>query len=98
VKSAYDFLLKGVQALGVPEGVILQVVSKVWKSRTPSKVVVFSWQLLLDRIPTRFNLNRKGGSSLGGGFRLCFLRCAVGIVGAPVPVVPLFPSGVVSGV
>jgi len=28
----------------------------VWKSPAPSKVVVFSWQLLLNRIPTKVNL------------------------------------------
>jgi len=33
-----------------------QVFSLIWKSPTPSKVVAFSWSLLLDRIPTRVNL------------------------------------------
>jgi len=28
----------------------------LWKSPTPSKVIVFSWMALLDRIPTRSNL------------------------------------------
>lgn len=28
----------------------------LWKSPAPSKVVVFSWQLLLNRIPTKDNL------------------------------------------
>lgn len=32
----------------------------VWKSWAPSKVVVFFWQLLLDKIPTRLNLVRRG--------------------------------------
>ncbi|MCI50279.1 hypothetical protein A2U01_0071523, partial [Trifolium medium] len=26
----------------------------------PSKVVVFSWQLIMQRLPTRANLSRKG--------------------------------------
>lgn len=30
--------------------------SLIWKSPAPSKVVAFSWSLLLDRIPTRSNL------------------------------------------
>lgn len=30
--------------------------SHVWKSSAPSKVVAFSWKLLLNRIPTRVNL------------------------------------------
>jgi hypothetical protein len=32
------------------------VLSSLWKSLAPSKVVAFSWALLLDRIPTRVNL------------------------------------------
>jgi hypothetical protein len=36
------------------------VVHKVWKSLAPSKVVVFSWQTLLSRIPTRANLATRG--------------------------------------
>lgn len=30
----------------------------IWKSSAPSKVVAFSWKLLLDRIPTRVNFQR----------------------------------------
>jgi hypothetical protein len=32
----------------------------IWKSGVPSKVSAFSWQLLLDRVPTRDNLRRRG--------------------------------------
>jgi hypothetical protein len=32
----------------------------VWDSCAPSKVVVFSWQTLLARIPTRANLANRG--------------------------------------
>jgi hypothetical protein len=32
----------------------------IWKSGVPSKVSALSWQLLLDRIPTRDNLRRRG--------------------------------------
>lgn len=39
----------------------VEVVFKyLWKCPAPSKVVVFSWTLLLDRIPTRVNLARRG--------------------------------------
>lgn len=41
------------------EGVSLEeemVFGYLWKSRTPSKVLAFSWILLLDRIPIRSNL------------------------------------------
>jgi len=56
MRSTYAHLLKGLSVLGAPEGVVLQAASRVWKSCVPSKVVVFSWQLILDRIPTRRNL------------------------------------------
>jgi hypothetical protein len=36
------------------------VFSKIWKSAAPSKVCAFSWQLLLQRIPTRDNLRIRG--------------------------------------
>jgi hypothetical protein len=36
--------------------VTCRVVEDVWKSWVPSKVVVFWWQLLLGRLPTRVNL------------------------------------------
>lgn len=32
------------------------VFRKIWESPASSKVIAFSWQLLLDRIPTRVNL------------------------------------------
>jgi hypothetical protein len=32
----------------------------IWKSAVPSKVSGFAWQLLLDRIPTRENLCKRG--------------------------------------
>lgn len=51
VKSAYSHLIKA-----LPKGVVLQAVFAVWKSWAPSKVIVFCWQLLLDRIPSRCNL------------------------------------------
>jgi len=33
---------------------------RIWKSVALSKVCVFLWQLLLDRITTRTNLSRRG--------------------------------------
>lgn len=32
----------------------------LWKGRAPSKVLTFSWYMLLDRLPTRVNLALKG--------------------------------------
>jgi len=53
-------------------GEVLQAVSRVWKSGAPSKVVVFSWQLILDRIPTRLNLSHRGVPLLEGGLGCVF--------------------------
>ncbi|GAU10299.1 hypothetical protein TSUD_422630, partial [Trifolium subterraneum] len=40
--------------------VTCRVVDCVWDSWAPSKVLVFSWQVLLGRLPTRVNLGRRG--------------------------------------
>ena len=37
-----------------------RLLPKVWKTLAPSKVAVFSWQLLQDRLPTRRNLLQRG--------------------------------------
>lgn len=58
VKSTYSFLFKGLLATGSPLWEILLAVARVWNLWVPSKVVIFSWQLILDRIPARFNLVR----------------------------------------
>ncbi|GKV26629.1 hypothetical protein SLEP1_g35894 [Rubroshorea leprosula] len=34
--------------------------TRVWNSILPSKILAFNWQLLLDRIPTKMNLLRRG--------------------------------------
>jgi hypothetical protein len=36
------------------------VFSNLWKSAAPSKVIAFSWQLVLDRIPSKQNLALRG--------------------------------------
>lgn len=36
-----------------------RVFHQLWKSPAPSKVIAFSWKMLLDRIPTRTNLSRR---------------------------------------
>jgi len=67
VKSAYALLSKSLLSSDAPNGEVLQAVSWVWKSRAPSKVVVFSWQLILYRIPTRLNLSHRGVPIPSGG-------------------------------
>jgi hypothetical protein len=60
VKASYKFLSSWlVRPLFLPPS-LSSVVYKVWDSWTPSKVVVFSWQTLLARIPTRANLAIRG--------------------------------------
>jgi hypothetical protein len=39
---------------------LLGTIAKVWNSWVSSKVIVFSWQALLGRLPTRENLVRRG--------------------------------------
>ncbi|MCI33082.1 F-box family protein, partial [Trifolium medium] len=38
---------------------LVRNLSSLWKSWVPLKVIVFSWQLLQDRIPSRQNLLRR---------------------------------------
>ncbi|CAJ2667421.1 unnamed protein product [Trifolium pratense] len=45
------------------------VFSNIWKSDAPSKVVAFSWQLMLNRIPTKANLTLRG---IGNEFDVAF--------------------------
>ncbi|GAU30313.1 hypothetical protein TSUD_211700 [Trifolium subterraneum] len=53
VKSAY-LAITSVEVAPEPNSLL----TRVWKSWAPSKVIVFSWQLLQDRVPTRQNLLR----------------------------------------
>jgi hypothetical protein len=43
----------------------VKVLSQIWESAAPSKVIAFSWQLLLGRIPTKSNLEARGIVILG---------------------------------
>jgi hypothetical protein len=36
------------------------VINNIWKSSASSKVCAFAWQAILDKIPLRFNLSRRG--------------------------------------
>jgi len=72
VKSAYSHLAASLPSTDFPAGVALEAATRVWKSGAPSKVVFFSWQLILDRIPTRLNLSRHGVSLPVGGLGCVF--------------------------
>ncbi|CAJ2663797.1 unnamed protein product [Trifolium pratense] len=60
VKTAYDALLREL----VPGPILtpweLKIFESIWESPAPSKVISFSWQLLLDRVPTKENLLLRG--------------------------------------
>jgi hypothetical protein len=59
VKSAFDLLreYKDDSNLSDFEEMIC---SRIWESSAPSKIVAFSWQLLLNRLPTKDNLRVRG--------------------------------------
>ncbi|PNX63158.1 pantothenate synthetase, partial [Trifolium pratense] len=60
VKDGYAFLCKNF----LPDTNLNQeecrVLKHIWKSLAPLKVKIFSWQLMLHRLPTRSNLLRRG--------------------------------------
>jgi hypothetical protein len=60
VKSLYVYLAREL----LPQNTLSQsaqfAFKHIWKTAVPSKVCAFAWQLLLDKIPTRRNLCRRG--------------------------------------
>ncbi|GKV49682.1 hypothetical protein SLEP1_g56420 [Rubroshorea leprosula] len=71
VKTTYEFL--------APEDRLLegQLCKVIWCKMVPSKVGFFGWRLYLDRLPTRWNL-RKRGVVLQGDGMVCGL-CKEGV-------------------
>ncbi|GKV07527.1 hypothetical protein SLEP1_g19287 [Rubroshorea leprosula] len=43
----------------------------IWSAQVPSKVSAFSWQMLLDKIPTKVNLAKRGIMDVNQGIK-CF--------------------------
>ncbi|KAK2435218.1 hypothetical protein QL285_020294 [Trifolium repens] len=72
VKSNYVFLAPLLSSTSTLPHSLRGIVHKVWDSWALSKVVVFSWQALLSRIPTRANLTIRGVLLEGGN-----VSCAV---------------------
>jgi len=54
VKSAYKFLVN--QDIGPSDGVFKQL----WQVKVLPNVLTTAWRFLLDRMPTRLNLIRRG--------------------------------------
>ncbi|GAU14631.1 hypothetical protein TSUD_96950 [Trifolium subterraneum] len=59
VNSCYSSLLQRCNSVALDAGTITAV-RKSWKNDIPSKVGVFGWRLLQDRLPTRASLASKG--------------------------------------
>jgi hypothetical protein len=59
VISLYNLLLAARQTKELNEP-LLAALKKLWKSDIPSKILVFGWRLLLNRLPTRAALARRG--------------------------------------
>ncbi|MCH88363.1 LINE-1 reverse transcriptase like, partial [Trifolium medium] len=89
VKSAYDEISKEIVGGLALEPHHALIFEKIWDSPAPSKVIVFSWQLLHDRVPTKENMLVRGilPDENGGGCVWCpgvsessshlFLHCKV---------------------
>lgn len=76
VSSAYSHLLIRAFPLDCPIGIVDLVLLDISCSWDPSKVIVFSWQVLQDRILTRVNLLKRGAFFTFGifSFPFCSLR------------------------
>ncbi|GAU25336.1 hypothetical protein TSUD_375990 [Trifolium subterraneum] len=59
VKSCYDWLLQYRQDEEL-NGNVLAAIKQLWKNEVPTKVSIFGWRIILDRLPTRMALNRRG--------------------------------------
>jgi hypothetical protein len=59
VRSYYSVLAESQQGLEL-DPIILAALKKLWKIDVPSKVLVFGWRFILDRLPTRSALNHRG--------------------------------------
>jgi hypothetical protein len=59
IKSYYSFLLETPQAEAI-DADVLDAIKNLWRNDLPSKVLVFGWRLLLERLPTRGALHHRG--------------------------------------
>jgi hypothetical protein len=58
VKFCYTMLLN-LQPVETMEENLLVAFKRIWRYNVPSKINVFGWRLLLNRLPTRAALNRR---------------------------------------
>jgi hypothetical protein len=76
VRSCYSLLLASRPVEEVDEN-ILAAIKILWRNDVPSKVLVFGWRLLLDRLPTRSALNHRG--ILLNSFDLTCVFCSLNL-------------------
>lgn len=38
----------------------MEALRRLWRTKAPSKILIFGWRLVLNRLPTRLNLERQG--------------------------------------
>jgi hypothetical protein len=60
VRSIYRYLAGSIIPPISLEPDLVRDLGFLWKSFAPSKITVFSWQLLLQRLPTKVNLAKRG--------------------------------------
>jgi hypothetical protein len=59
VKSAYLDLLNRVAAVNLDDSMLIPL-GMMWKNNVPSKISIFGWRLLLEKLPTKEALFGKG--------------------------------------
>ncbi|XP_058756595.1 uncharacterized protein LOC131629813 [Vicia villosa] len=59
VKAAYQMIVEGKVREPIMDENLVKALMGLWKTKIPSKVLIFGWRLLLNRIPTKMNLARR---------------------------------------
>ncbi|XP_058757673.1 uncharacterized protein LOC131630949 [Vicia villosa] len=59
VKAAYDMILEGSYRGHRLEVDIIRALNRMWKTKLPSKILIFGWRLILNKIPTKAALARR---------------------------------------
>ncbi|XP_058750086.1 uncharacterized protein LOC131623077 [Vicia villosa] len=59
VRAAYSMILEGKLRGSNIDDNLLKALSGLWKTKIPSKFLIFGWRLLLNRLPTKVNLARR---------------------------------------
>ncbi|XP_058775612.1 uncharacterized protein LOC131649885 [Vicia villosa] len=60
VKASYEGLIASINHTTTLPTNVLDSLRSLWASKLPSKSLIFGWRILLDRLPTKTNLFRRG--------------------------------------